>query len=299
MPSTSTATPLHVVCTTQDVLWLDERMPGRDLLRWRHGRVGPEAKGVDRTLSLFELPTHAGDADGIQRVALTSRLHARIDIFTTSADPMMAPQVALAPYSVPGPATVDGPADFVRAGLAVVPLPAAATSSATAPAHDRMDVDSSSEDDGPAPAVARPRRRDDSAADEAERDRRARAWRFVEVGMRGEVFEREVELARWGDDGAEVQEESEAPLLRTGEEWSEEVKALERDSRVARQRRFEDDTRDKRRQIDVQHVVERLRPDKVLEALGQEPVVDGIVKAGELLQPAGRPEEGDVGALTA
>ncbi|GJN88547.1 hypothetical protein Rhopal_001513-T1 [Rhodotorula paludigena] len=299
LPSTSTATPLHAICTTQDVLWLDERMPGRDLLRWRHGRVGPEAKGVDRTLSLLELPRHTGDADGVQRVALTSRLHGRIDIFTTSADPTMAPQMTLAPYPISGPATGCGAADFVRGGLAVVPLPAAEAPFATTPAHDRMDLDSSSEDDGPASAAARRRRRDDSAADEAERARQSRTWRFVEVGMRGEVFEREVELARWGDDGAEVQEEREAPLWKTGQDWSEEVKALERETRAARQSRPEDEARGKRRQIDVQHVVERLGPDKVLEALGQEPVEDGIVQAGELLQLAGPPEEGDVGALTA
>lgn len=53
-PST-TPTALHIVCTTRDVIWLDERMPGKDLMRWAHGRVGKKGKGVDRTLSLTQV----------------------------------------------------------------------------------------------------------------------------------------------------------------------------------------------------------------------------------------------------
>ena len=52
---------LHAVCTTRDVLLLDERMPGKEVIRWFHGRVGREGKGVDRTLSLMEVTPDQSD----------------------------------------------------------------------------------------------------------------------------------------------------------------------------------------------------------------------------------------------
>jgi hypothetical protein len=53
---------LHAVCTTRDILLLDERMPGKEIVRWYHGRVGIEGKGVDRTLSLMEVNGESSDS---------------------------------------------------------------------------------------------------------------------------------------------------------------------------------------------------------------------------------------------
>lgn len=56
----TTPTSIHTVCTTRDIIWLDDRMPGRDLMRWAHGRSGRGNKGLDATLSLMHI---GGDVD--------------------------------------------------------------------------------------------------------------------------------------------------------------------------------------------------------------------------------------------
>jgi hypothetical protein len=65
--SSSSSSPwLHTVCTTRDLIWIDQRMVkqggvgrgggGGEVLRWEHERVGIEGKGVDTTLTITELP---------------------------------------------------------------------------------------------------------------------------------------------------------------------------------------------------------------------------------------------------
>lgn len=62
----STPTALHVVCTTRDIIWLDDRMPGKDLMRWCHGRLGRHGNGADRTLSLLEIPPTTNESGKLQ-----------------------------------------------------------------------------------------------------------------------------------------------------------------------------------------------------------------------------------------
>ncbi|GAA5862252.1 hypothetical protein JCM3774_004838 [Rhodotorula dairenensis] len=127
-------TTIHVVCTTRDVLWLDERMPGRDVLRWKHGRVGIEGKGSDTTLSLLELPqlyasfsekeaAHMSASSAhVQQIALHSRLHPQIDILTSELEAACSPRTLIEPYSIPSPYRIRTAADtpFSRSGLSFV-----------------------------------------------------------------------------------------------------------------------------------------------------------------------------------
>lgn len=116
---------MHVVSTTRDVLWIDERMPGKELLRWAHDRVSKEGKGFDRTLSLLEVPSteRRGDADAPHRVALHSRLHPMVSVYTYSSSAICPPRSLLDPYTLPSPTpTADCP--FVRSGLSIMSLDA-------------------------------------------------------------------------------------------------------------------------------------------------------------------------------
>lgn len=61
---TETPTPIHTICTTSDIVWLDERMPGKDVLRWGHDRLGRNGRGFDRTLQIMKLPSQPGESDG-------------------------------------------------------------------------------------------------------------------------------------------------------------------------------------------------------------------------------------------
>ncbi|GAA5834837.1 hypothetical protein JCM3766R1_003260 [Sporobolomyces carnicolor] len=119
---------MHTVCTTRDVIWLDQRMAGgrageAEVLRWEHERVGIEGKGVDRTLTITELPRLSEDStalsgEQVQRVAVSSRLNSNVSIFTAGLDPVKAPRSLLDPYDLPSPrATRSEAARFRRVGF--------------------------------------------------------------------------------------------------------------------------------------------------------------------------------------
>jgi hypothetical protein len=79
-------------------------------------------------LSLLEIPCpsvdQAGAVDAPQRVALHSRTHPLITIYTHSSSPTRPPRSLLDPFSLPSPTRASTEqAPFVRAGLAVLPLP--------------------------------------------------------------------------------------------------------------------------------------------------------------------------------
>ncbi|GAA5853097.1 hypothetical protein JCM9279_000856 [Rhodotorula babjevae] len=319
-----TTTAQHVVATTHDVLYLDERMPSRALLRWKHGRCGLESKGVDLTLSLLEVPPHACDSaqrDSAEpvlgRAALTSRLHPHVELYTTRADPAHAPQFALGPYALEGPrvrtasaSAAARPERFTRAGTAFVPLPPRAA--APSPAADAMDIDgasrSSSDEDEGGPAARRER------LAETRRAARSRSWRLLEAGARGELSVREVELERFAEPGVE---EGRRGSEGEGEEevggadgsvhagLSAELVQLGAEAERARSRRS---SRERRRQkederlIDVSGVRRVLAPERVLKAdrAADEDGegVDPAQTAVQLVRGATAREEGDVGALT-
>ena len=325
-PLTSTAQ--HVVATTHDVLYLDERMPSRTLLRWKHGRCGLESKGVDLTLSLLEVPPHACDAPQrdsaepvVGRAALTSRLHPHVELYTTRANPAHAPQFALGPYALEGPrlrssssstAAAARPERFARAGTAFVPLPPRATAPSSS-SRDAMDVDGASRsssdegDDGPAA------RRERLA--EARRAARSRSWRLLEAGARGELSVREVELERYAgpSSGEEGEDEQSVGGAVSGPgaagparvELSAELVQLGAAAERARRRTS---SRDRRRQkederlVDVSKVRRVLAPERVLRASREaDELADGAGSADaavRMVRGAAAREEGDVGALT-
>ena len=95
-------------------MWLDERMPGRDVLRWRHGRLGKEGRGPDRSLGLIEVPSLNGDG-GVNRTALHSRIHAGVSVYTYSGGEGQAPRSLLDPHTLPGPR-------LNRNGIAFTPI---------------------------------------------------------------------------------------------------------------------------------------------------------------------------------
>lgn len=219
--SSSCPTPIHVVCTTRDVLWLDERMPGREVLRWHHGRAGIEGKGSDTTLSLIEVPsldTSSASEGTVQRVALHSRLHPQIDIFTTELAPAKAPRTLLEPYSICPPPSrrAEGPSEAferTRAGLSLVACRTDQGNEAgeAALGQEAMQVDlaqdsSSDEEEG---ATAK----HGAGRGDRERDRRRLTWRILEVGSRGELESWEACAARDGDAFARSEEEYEAAAL--------------------------------------------------------------------------------------
>lgn len=58
-----TPTSIHVVCTSRDIIWLDDRMPNRDLLRSEHGRAGKGGRGEDCSLEIMELNSGIDQSD--------------------------------------------------------------------------------------------------------------------------------------------------------------------------------------------------------------------------------------------
>lgn len=300
-------TSQHVVATTQDVLYLDARMPSRALLRWKHGRVGLEAKGADLTLSLLEVPSHPDEAEaGVGRAALTSRLHPHIELYTTQSDPTMAPRFALEPYAVSGPqmATSRTGERLARAGTAFVPLPRTLSASSAASAEaaaDAMDVDGEhSSDDDDTPAV----RRERLAA--AARSARNRSWRVVEAGSRGELCAREVELARFAA-STDVDDDEAGGVAEKGaarEAYGEEVARLGAGAERARRARLSGDRRkrEEERWMDVRALRKALAPERVLEACAadEEAGGEGVADAAaRIVREAAGVAEGDVGALSA
>ncbi|GAA5848640.1 hypothetical protein JCM8547_004582 [Rhodosporidiobolus lusitaniae] len=242
----SPPTSIYTVCTTRDVLWLDERMPGREVLRWGHNRVGLEAKGPDRTLSLIEIPPYTSslsldptkrDEDTLQRFAMSSRIRAEVQVYTTELNPTSAPTVALDPYYLPPPSfrpSMSTPSAESRSGIAFVPLPPLPSTlpppSEPAPS-DRMDVDLSSPDSDGLPSRRRTKRR--SLSDSPRLAMPVEAWRMLEVNALGEVRGREVSVGgpflhgaqQWAERGEEaaVQEEDMGAESRVWDEGIEEL----------------------------------------------------------------------------
>ncbi|GAA5941015.1 uncharacterized protein JCM15063_000620 [Sporobolomyces koalae] len=188
-PSTRyTPTSIHAVCTTRDVIWIDDRMVGdaRDgeVLRWNHERVGVESKGVDRTLFIQELPplddSHSSQAS-VQRIALASRLNPHITIYTMGLDPTHSPKSLLDPYDIPAPTT-----GFNRVGLSI-----SRTVRVTANATEETENDAMRDDPNENEEQIRRRKFLERMIKEQEATAmQDNAWRFIEVGMNGQVFER-------------------------------------------------------------------------------------------------------------
>ncbi|BGO97725.1 hypothetical protein NBRC10513v2_001720 [Rhodotorula toruloides] len=282
-------TSLHTVCTTRDLVWLDERMPGREVLRRQHGRVGIEGKGFDHTLSLLEIPPHADDPPSTQRIALHSRLHPQIEIFTTDASPTDAPHSTLDPYFVHNPPL---PPSFVRAGLSILPIPKTTSGSSGAqPAEDRMDVDESDSDDEDLPAPAQRRRFEGPT-------RPPRSWQVLEVGIRGDVHSFELSSAL-DDVGGEG--------VMTGRIWSEDLQTLAEEADEIRRRRLPQDRPSEsqlrsRRVAQLRDVLQAsvlgasAEPDREGDEAAPDKVLD---EAGRLVRESTAIDvEGDVGGLT-
>ncbi|KAK4058765.1 hypothetical protein OIO90_000211 [Microbotryomycetes sp. JL221] len=107
---------VHVVATTRDVLWLDERMPGRDLLRFAHSRFGRGGKGDDLTMALQEV---ASGSDGVRYLALHSHLASTVTMFSSSSLPNEPIQMLVDPHVLTGNSQDphDGSTIAMRAGL--------------------------------------------------------------------------------------------------------------------------------------------------------------------------------------
>lgn len=209
-------TAVHVICTTRDVLWLDERMPGRDVLRWKHSRVGIEGKGSDTSLSLLEMPYSPRDqvsmSPHIQRIALHSRLHPQIDILTAEFEATCSPRTLVEPYSIPSPCRVSSAVDmpFSRSGLSFVQCVTGATAAGASSTADAMrelvpqdDFAMDTED----PTI-------NSAQDRG--DRLPPTCRLIEVGIAGQVYDRElVHASRAGSlEAGPAEADSEAMCAR-------------------------------------------------------------------------------------
>ncbi|GAA6027069.1 hypothetical protein JCM8097_006086 [Rhodosporidiobolus ruineniae] len=323
LPAFAPPPAIHTVCTTRDLLWLDERMPGRAVLRWAHNRVGAEGKGVDRTLRLTELPAAEGaEGEGVQRVALSSRVQGLVEVFTTKLDAAEAPRSVLDPYGLLPPSlssstfSSSSTPRFTRTGLAFLPLPPFTPSSnPDGPAAHKMDVDSSSDDDFPS---GRPPHRRRSASSPSAATAPSR-WRMLEVGMEGELVGRE--LRGWaGRDDGEEEGDHHGEEEVTRRVWSEDVQAL---AHAAAQPRRPSSgapalpslaepkkpTRRKPAAADLRGIVERLRPEAVVRVLEGEKaefeVEEEEEEEGEAervgrkaVTMLGVGAEGEVGALT-
>ncbi|GAA5978523.1 hypothetical protein JCM10908_004388 [Rhodotorula pacifica] len=201
--SAAPPTAIHVVCTTRDVLWLDERMPGPDVMRWKHGRVGIEGKGSDTTLSLLELPPMEScqTAAQVQRFALHSRLHPQVDIFTAELDPTCSPRTLLEPYSIRSPYRVQSVVEspFSQSGLSFVQCADVnwtAVSPSQAKAKKLGAQDGGSSDTEEARPSLGPDGDDFSSAQARTDLARQLSLRMIDVGSAGQVYERDLVLAR-------------------------------------------------------------------------------------------------------
>ncbi|GAA5830391.1 hypothetical protein JCM11251_001331 [Rhodosporidiobolus azoricus] len=332
--TTSPAVPsaTHVVCTTRDILYLDERMTGRgEMLRIAHDRAGIEGKGVDRTLSLVEVPpcsvSEAGRKEEVLRVALHSRLHPHVDVFTSSLNAVEAPRSVLRPYSLPAPASSassysTAPSaytvspSYTRTGLSFLPLPPLATSSSSSLARkmDKMDLDNINVD---CPSSSSSDESDSRTRATKKREQPAPApprWRLFEAGIRGEVYLREVHsgLAEVDEEDGGDSGEGRAPV------WNEEIEVLAQQANetrrsvkveIGRSAKFtgaKGEARPKER--DLSGVVQLLRAvvlggkdDEAEEPRGAVDGEDLVAKAAGSLRRATTQggDRGDHGALTA
>lgn len=259
---TSLPTAIHTVCTTHDILLLDERMPGREVFRRSHDRTGIEGKGVDRTLSISEGPS---TEEGVQRIAMASRLRKQLDIFTMRSGPTEAPQSVLGPYSLQGPPTPtkfsitrDRQDTFSRAGVVFLPLPSISLPPPPAPpSKDSMDLDCDSDSDS---SPSHGRGRNSSAAQKP-----AQRWKLLEIGLRGELYGRVVST------GAVDVEPKPTGEAGTGRVWTKTIEALAVTSKAA-QTKHRDEAekleREKRRKkVDSSGWRERLKPEEMLKSL--------------------------------
>ncbi|GAA5910991.1 uncharacterized protein JCM6883_000671 [Sporobolomyces salmoneus] len=290
-PATSTSPWLHTICTTRDILWLDRRMAGEggsggEVLRWEHERVGIEGKGIDRSLSMTELPSatssEATEGSQVQRIALSSRVNSQISIFTTGLEPTKAPKSLLDPYDLPSPYSGDVQVEgkrFRRVGLSISARYDDDEEEDGAQEDNEMDEEGISEE-------AKRRKRflrrmvKEAEADER-RKRKGKKLSLFEVGMDGELFERDVGLAKNVEEDEPQSEEQVSEEVTRGEE-------------VQGDRNFETLL------LDMRAIKAAISPEEVV---GDEPhgSTDGAASVGLLKRTVeqAREIEGDVGALTA
>ncbi|GAA6062350.1 hypothetical protein JCM10212_005692 [Sporobolomyces blumeae] len=319
--SLGTATPwIHPVCTTRDVVWVDERMPGKEVLRWAHDRVGLEGKGVDRTLTIVEVPwvelVDDGSVDSdfsvpaeIHRLALTSRQSSLTTIYTTSTCPSYAPRSVLDPYSLPSGAgthenfskTTLEHERFWRNGFTASPFQRRTRS--TAGRGEPGDGRRRNHEDGDAEmrdGSDSPRRGSDgdprAGIDGGHRD--ALGWKILESGIRGEVFERDV-IECEGLQREKGQERERGPIATRDETWN-------RDSRRSR---IPEDKGFRPGRLDMSVVLEALEWDNLVGGVATQEgtespqaAVGGLAeRANDLVQATAREArdiDGDVGAIT-
>jgi len=304
------STTIHAVCTTREVVWVDERMTGRrgcEVLRWDHERVGVEGKGFDRTLSILEFPpleqnrtfltlslvildslanqefgecTVSSTGSSVQRIALHSRQTPQITILTTSLTPSSAPQSLLDPYDLSSPAPSTDKDRFNRVGLSISAI------RHHEPQEESEEEEEGGDDDYLNEEEKRKNRflRKMVRQEERERGRDGKkGWRLVEVGMTGEVYEREIfDGIRGGgkeeEDSVADAQDSKGEVIRLREEKEIELVRL-----------------------DMSAVVEALGEDQLVgdEEEGRRTEGDQALEMLKKVVEESREIEGDVGALTA
>lgn len=93
-------------------------MPGKEVLRTPHARLGKEGRGSDRTLSLLEVPS---SDQSTQLVALHSRIQSVVDVSGHTARPEEPTRLIIGHQQIPGLWSRDV-GSAARSGLAFVPL---------------------------------------------------------------------------------------------------------------------------------------------------------------------------------
>ncbi|GAA5991302.1 hypothetical protein JCM5350_005327 [Sporobolomyces pararoseus] len=295
----STSPPwIHAICTTRDIIWCDQRMAsegkgsgrGSEVLRWSHERVGIEAKGVDRTLTITEVPRvnassnflDSREEERVQRIALSSRLNGRIEIYTVGLNEKTGPRSLLDPHDLPSPTDREGSGEFRRVGLSISTIRDLEEEESTSVNSDEnMPVDASVGEEE--------RRRQlflNKMVKEAEAEERRRKagdkLRFLEVGMDGELFEREIVRSKRSKDDEKEERDVD---VREEEQREQQLLPIREYETVS------------------------LDMSAVREAIGQEHLVGKIEITEEVRETAidllksaveeAREVEGDVGALTA
>ncbi|GAA5965219.1 hypothetical protein JCM3765_006359 [Sporobolomyces pararoseus] len=201
---------IHTICTTRDIIWCDQRMAGEsggggasEVLRWSHERVGIESKGVDRTLTITELPSvtvsnsDLREEEEVQRIALSSRLDGRIEIYTVGLNEKTAPRSLLDPYDLPSPSDQDqnGSKKFRRVGLSIPMTRDPEAGSAMVNSDEEMEEDDSVGEEERRRKLFLSKMVKEAEAEERRR-KAGKSLRYFELGMDGELFEREIKLAK-------------------------------------------------------------------------------------------------------
>ncbi|GAA5968283.1 hypothetical protein JCM11641_003796 [Rhodosporidiobolus odoratus] len=323
IPSSPSA--IHTVCTTRDLLWLDERMPGREALRRAHDRVGFEGKSEDRTLSITELPrseTVAGGGEGeggeeVQRIALTSRLTPTVEIYTTTMSPLAAPRSAMDPYFLPtasrAPSSASTGLDrFARSGLAFIPLSSSSSprsSSCNTEDSSAMDVDSTSSSSDDASRSSRQKRQPPKSPTSNFPRPATSKWRLLELGSCGELHCRVFSTSATSTSTGSAEQDAEAAAEEeSARVWDEQLVAMAREAEEWSSRRLPGrgqaekvggEQASEGGKTDLRGLIVRLRETLAdnVEERGNE-VREAVQRAQKMVDQLGE-GEGEVGALTA